>query len=101
MAYSLAQHHNWLDSLRDRELAEQAAFEDRAEAAGMALSARLDKLEAMPQHQRDAGYLELIREIYTGSRYGRSCLHSLLETIAQDTGREPSELLIRWHGGAR
>lgn len=99
MAYTLSQHHNWLDGLYDRELDEQAKFEDAAEAAGAALSARLDALESLPQHQRDREYVKLVDEVFTGSKYGRACLHSLLEKVAQDIGREPSEMLIRWHGG--
>jgi hypothetical protein len=83
----------------ERMLDEQVAFEDRAEAAGCALSARLAAVQAKPQHVQDRELVELIRDIYTGSKYGRACLHSLLEKVAQDPDREPSEMLIRWHGG--
>jgi hypothetical protein len=100
LAYIPSGNHA-LDRAHERELDEQVAFEDRAERAGCALTAKLEALEKLPQHQRDAAYLELIRDIYTGSRYGRDCLHSLLEKLAQDVDREPSELVIRWHGGAR
>lgn len=85
----------------ERMLDDAQAFEDRAEAAGCALSARLAAVQAKPQHVQDRELVELIRDIYTGSKYGRACLHSLLEKVAQDIDREPSEMLIRWHGGGR
>lgn len=84
----------------ERGMDEQQAFEDAAEAAGCALSAKLEALQAKPQHVQDRELVELIRDIYTGNAYGRSHLFALLETLAQDTDRRPSELVIRWHGGA-
>lgn len=98
---ALSMSQSLMERVHERELDEQVAFEDRAERAGCALTAKLEALEAQPQHIRDREYVELIRDIFTGSKWGRNRLHWLLEQVAQDPDREPSELVIRWFGGAR
>jgi hypothetical protein len=91
----------FLGRVNRREEDEQAAFEERAEKAGCALMNELERLDTAPQHVRDAAYLELIAAIFPGSKWGRNELHSLLEKVAQDVEREPSEAVIRWFGGGR
>lgn len=84
--------------LMDHDPDPRQIFEARAEKAGNALSDLLAKLDTAPQHIRDREYIELIRDIFTGSKWGRNRLHALLEEIAQDGDHEPSELLVKWHG---
>lgn len=89
----------FLTRVNQREAAEQVAFEDAAEKAGCALSDKLEALKAKPQHVQDRELVALVRDIYTGNAYGRSRLVWLLEQVAQDVAREPSEMLIRWRFG--
>jgi ubiquinone biosynthesis protein UbiJ len=86
-------------AVHEREMDEARDFEDAAEAAGCALSAKLEALLSKPQHAQDRELVELVRDIYTGNAYGRSRLFALLEQVAQDVDPRPSEMLIRWHGG--
>lgn len=97
-AYTLSMHHDALTRAYERDLDAAQAFEDAAERAGCALNDKLAAIQSKPQHVQDRELVELISDIYTGSKYGRASLHSLLETLAQDSDREPSEMLIRWHG---
>lgn len=99
--HTLSMHHAEQDSAYERELDEAQAFELTAEKAGCALMNELERLDRAPQHVRDAAYLELIAAIFPGSKWGRNELHSLLEKVAQDVEREPSEAVIKWFGGGR
>jgi hypothetical protein len=90
---------SFLSRVNEREADEALAFEDAAERAGCALTDRLTEIQSKPQHVQDRELVELVRDIYTGNAYGRSRLIWLLETLACTPDRQPSELVIRWHGG--
>lgn len=99
MSLHMHSHLPGLDShiCGDRELLSQERYEIAAEKASDALFKRLESIERKSQHLRDAAYIELIRELFTGSNYGRERLQSLLEDLAQDTNEKPTDLLIAWH----
>lgn len=99
MPYTLAQHYNALDRAHEALILESRDYEDRADAAGCALTDKLNALEKLPQHIRDRELGILVNHLFAGSKEGRELLTDWLHKIAQDVDPKPTAVVMRWHFG--